>query len=360
MTTNESTLAEKNQEIASTRPPTGKDYDRALVRGALKLEASMSTHVITAGSEFSIYVIIRNPFPVPVIVYSTETHIPVELSDQIWRKMEKKRIQKERNLVLQATVPLVQISTEKFQNEGQAPIPKTPAQKFSYRLRFMLEDLGSMIQPDAGPRVAVAVSTEEQSLQSFLEPGVVNITGDFVGRDKYINYELVFGDMSPEEIQQRLFIVHEHMQGRQPIVLHSGDAVVKHFILKTTRWLTFTPIAYTFQIQVKYQVDDLIHIDTVPFNVNIRAATASSLIGAFMGSILGSIVNPKNTFTGWQHLFVTFLTAVIFAVIIVVAFARKSNVQQIVSVEDFWGGIFIGFLVGYSGETFISQVLGGK
>ncbi|NEQ77883.1 MAG: hypothetical protein F6K24_29775 [Okeania sp. SIO2D1] len=42
---------------------------------------------------------------------------------------------------------------------------------------------------------------------------------------------------------------------------------------------------------------------------------------------------------------------------IIVAFARKSNVQQVVSVKDFWGGIFTGFLVGYTGEEFVKSLL---
>ncbi len=38
--------------------------------------------------------------------------------------------------------------------------------------------------------------------------------------------------------------------------------------------------------------------------------------------------------------------------ILVVSFARKSGVQQIVSVEDFWGGLFLGFLTGFLGQKF--------
>jgi len=36
-------------------------------------------------------------------------------------------------------------------------------------------------------------------------------------------------------------------------------------------------------------------------------------------------------------------------VVVVVAFARKSSAQPLVSVEDFWGGMVIGFTVGYFG-----------
>jgi hypothetical protein len=35
----------------------------------------------------------------------------------------------------------------------------------------------------------------------------------------------------------------------------------------------------------------------------------------------------------------------------VVFLARKSDTQSMVSIEDFWGGLVIGFLVGYSGTS---------
>ncbi|NEN93685.1 MAG: hypothetical protein F6K48_34365 [Okeania sp. SIO3H1] len=41
-----------------------------------------------------------------------------------------------------------------------------------------------------------------------------------------------------------------------------------------------------------------------------------------------------------RQLLIGILRTIIFSLIVIVAFARKSNVQQVVSVEDFWGGIF--------------------
>ncbi len=66
-----------------------KDAARNL-RGALKLEASTSTPLTLAGEEISIYVVIRNPFLVPVIIQSTETHIPVSLVDELGKRRYKK------------------------------------------------------------------------------------------------------------------------------------------------------------------------------------------------------------------------------------------------------------------------------
>jgi hypothetical protein len=172
--------------------------------------------------------------------------------------------------------------------------------------------------------------------------GNINVFGNVAGIISYGNFE----NENPKELEG--------------IVLYPGDSMVKHFVLKTTRWLTFTPINHTFQIQVRYEVDEKKHIDTLPFSVNIRAPIKSSIIGSIIGSCLGYIVSERTNFNQLttQQFLVAIIRTIIFALIIIVAFARKSNVQQIVSIEDFWGGLFIGFLVGYSGDDFIKTILG--
>ena len=314
-----------------------------LMRGALKLEVSTSTPVVSAGTEFSIYVVIRNPFPVPVTILRTETHIPVELSDEISRHNRRLKAEQKRSIELDAVNHVTR--------------------RVFLRLNHMLSNMFARFRVDSGPRVAIAYSPEEQIALSAHQPfmqveskGGLNIEGDIVGGSKWM---LDFSEMTGDEIRKILWDIDAYTKGGQPpVVLLPGNSLVMHFVLKTTRWLAFTPIAHTFQIQVRYEVDGQRQVDTVPFSISIRAAMRSSLIGAIFGSVLGSLVSQKQVFTDLQSLARILLTSVIFAVIIVVAFARKSNVQQIVSVEDFWGGVFIGFLVGYSGEAFVSSILG--
>jgi hypothetical protein len=38
--------------------------------------------------------------------------------------------------------------------------------------------------------------------------------------------------------------------------------------------------------------------------------------------------------------------------------ARKAEAQSFVTVEDFWGGLLIGFLIGYSGTTIFAKITG--
>ncbi|MFZ3060041.1 MAG: hypothetical protein WA102_09930 [Candidatus Methanoperedens sp.] len=49
--------------------------------------------------------------------------------------------------------------------------------------------------------------------------------------------------------------------------------------------------------------------------------------------------------------------AIIFSMLAVIAFARKSSAQTLITIPDFWGGIFIGFLAGYSEKTFIEKYI---
>ncbi|HSF51191.1 MAG TPA: hypothetical protein VLA74_10565 [Nitrososphaeraceae archaeon] len=37
---------------------------------------------------------------------------------------------------------------------------------------------------------------------------------------------------------------------------------------------------------------------------------------------------------------------------------RKKDVQPFLTVEDFWGGLLLGFFVGYIGKSFIDRFFG--
>jgi hypothetical protein len=312
------------------------------MRGSLKLETTSATPNVLAGKDFSIYVIIRNPFPVPVTIYGAETHIPIELTDETWRKSY-----------------IEQIKIERINKIENAKILNKFVLVFFLRLYYSILNYLSIFNTGSGPRIAISITANLKEALIEREKYSVQSSHITAARDVHIGDQLSysFGDKTIEEIRQIIWEMNEHKQGRQPIVLNPGDSVVQHFILKTSKWILFAPIAHTFQIQVRYESDKLLHMDSVPFEVNIRAAIGSTLIGSIIGSILGTVVNKTNKYDSIYDVGQILLTSTIFAIIIVVAFARKNNVQQIISVEDFWGGLFLGFLVGYSGESFIDSVI---
>ena len=93
------------------------------------------------------------------------------------------------------------------------------------------------------------------------------------------------------------------------------------------------------------------------------------MFGAAAGSFLGYIV--KDIFTektlmsavtagGIGNILPSCLVLIanmILGVVSVIIFARKKDVQPILAIEDFWGGILIGFIVGYTGKIFVEKIL---
>lgn len=323
--------------------PHDKSEKGTMIRGALKIDVSTSTNLVSAGKEFSIYVVIHNPFDVPITLHRTETHIPVELSDEIAKFRRNATATKEWRDDLAKT--------------------KSIFERFKKQVRFLLESVSENRKREKAHRVAEAVGVEYERIQHKITPTTINVGGegsltierDVIGGDQW---NLDFARMSKDEIRQILWDIEQYMQGKSPVILQPGNSVVRHFVLKTTNWLLFAPLAHTFQIQVTYDVSGKYQTDTIPFSVNIQASMFSALVGSIIGSLLGSFVRTPPQSTDIFEIGRIMLTSAIFAIIIVVAFARKSNVQQIVSVEDFWGGVFIGFLTGYAGESFITSVLG--
>ncbi len=355
-----------------------KDSD---VRGSLKLEASTSKPVTSAGEEISIYVVIRNPFSVPVQIANTETHIPVDITDQLAQKKYRRKIKDSRKETLEAI------------KNSLSPRYRKRLKIFLFNFRFLIGDLCQEVLSfeifqiipifkafyfESDERVAVAVSPDEEEssggLRYFGTP-VISIAAnhgniDATFRSKVeLNIAANHGNIDLSTRDEATSILSDKPDNIpkenitpefKGITLYPGDSLVKHFVLKTRRWLFFSPVSHTFQIQVRYNIDGRYHIDTLPFSVDIRAPMKSSIIGSVIGSILGFIVNESREAANLYNrdFWLSIARTIIFSLVIIVAFARKSNVQQVVSVEDFWGGLFTGFLVGYSGDSFIKSILG--
>src|SRR5262249_49480011 len=98
-----------------------------------------------------------------------------------------------------------------------------------------------------------------------------------------------------------------------------------------------------------------------PYQLTIQAAITATMIGAVVGGAIGAVARMINEQTsssaGFRTQLASLMLAVILSAILVVSFARKSGVQQIVSVEDFWGGLFLGFLTGFLGQKFALDIM---
>jgi hypothetical protein len=132
------------------------------------------------------------------------------------------------------------------------------------------------------------------------------------------------------------------------------------------------PAKYELQLTVIYGLerpsDDVeddrnLYSNTSSFTVQVRAALWSVILGGVIGGVAGSVarsIQGAGAFKGADVK--SAIGAVVLSFILsgaaVIFSARKTETQSFVTVEDFWGGLLIGFLIGYSGTTAFAKITG--
>jgi hypothetical protein len=306
---------------APTKPRS--DAPAVPVRGSLRLSVTTSSPQVTAGTDFSIFVLIQNPFDVPITIYQVQTHIPVELIDVNGLRLHQAKRDKERQ-----------------------------QRNASVGLLGLIKD--NITDRTAHTGIAVAVGTDFNP-KDEVDRQFINMTstiGTMGDNSSMVGMQLNFPENPTSEELDRIFRrIDDYKKGLIPVTLQPGDSVVKQFVLRTRNWLFFTPLTHSFQIQVDYSSDGIDHADTVVYQQNIRAAMGAIAIGAVIGAAMGTILKSLTapTPSGLAYTLRIISASIVASVAVVIAFARKSSAQPIVSVEDFWGGALIGFSVGFFG-----------
>jgi hypothetical protein len=322
-------LGDLQRQTVAAPPPRGDASAKAgkresAIRGSLRLEVSTSTSAITSGSNFSVFVTIQNPFDVPVVVYQVQTHIPVELYDI-------------------NSLALYRAKTSGSIKGISRIIDRILRKDIERSQRGVAIAVGLEFSPEQD-RDVISMST---SLENIDAGGNVNI-GAITG--------LAFNfpeNPTPEELDRIMFRLDLIKKGVTPTTLQPGDAMIRQFVLQTRSRLFFTPLAYSFKIQVNYALDSVDHYDTISYNVNIRSSMASVSVGAIFGALIGALLKALSSTSpaigGASGVLQAATVAVLASLAVVIAFARKAATQPIVSVEDVWGGALIGFSVGFFG-----------
>jgi hypothetical protein len=163
------------------------------------------------------------------------------------------------------------------------------------------------------------------------------------------------------------------LQGSLPedAALQPGNTAVYTIIMNTKNPLLFRPSQYRLQFSVNYGFEkkpedsdewENLYTNTVATTLSIRASIYSVIIGAAGGGLFGSLArllqSPTFTIQTLPESFISLVLSLLLSVVAIIFLARKSGVQSFVSVEDFWGGLLIGFLVGYSGASFFQELTG--
>jgi hypothetical protein len=129
----------------------------------------------------------------------------------------------------------------------------------------------------------------------------------------------------------------------------------------------FRPRPDTFKIPVTVSYNDSTgktDTEITSLELSLFPSFGTMLLGTLAGSLLGTFVRnseeiPKlrfDTIALPAQIMSVFVIPLIFGLIAGRILTRKKDVQPFLTIEDFWGGIVIGFIVGYSGSQFLEQL----
>jgi hypothetical protein len=172
-----------------------------------------------------------------------------------------------------------------------------------------------------------------------------------------------------EEIKKKLtqdtlknyYIDLVQYEGKLPYEILPGESVTQNIFGRTKRSLFFRPDKYKLTlISDCSDSNGVFSSVTKTVEVEILASLITIIYGALIGGVAGTLVRifqRSSPFLDLRNLF-EIIGAAILSVLAVIALARKTGVQTLVTIQDFWGGIFVGFLVGYSGKAFFDTLMG--
>lgn len=152
--------------------------------------------------------------------------------------------------------------------------------------------------------------------------------------------------------------------GKGVQVVAPGESQGYSFKAMMPQWLFITGGQLSFQGQIMYRRNGSFHTSTFEVSIPFRPPLRSISLGALLGALLGSSAkmlkengpavfqqNPSEVITAT-------LLAIILSTVAVVYSSRRSNESQpVLTVEDVWGGMILGFLIGYLGNEFFQTIV---
>jgi hypothetical protein len=403
----------------------------AMERGLLDLSVALSTRNITAGKQFAIFVLVKNPFDKPVWVRQVHVSLPSELklagtedikrqkrnekTEDIKRQKRNEKDDNKNNFQGEKDEQIVRLETklevlnlefgkilDNINNKESLDVNtknflnsvETKVQQIQLELKNLTGGRQANIHIGDGSSIGdLKVNSNQLGDQANIHIGDGSSIGDLKVNSSQPNMNIGDGvSIGSVEIYNPNSFLNLNVQGGKVdlesslpnnVALQPGSTVVYTAILYVERSLVFTPSQYRLQFNVNYSFhrklkpisneqnetgEEGIFTNTVAYELSIRPSVSSVIIGAGIGGFTGAIarllqITPTEK---WQIFsstdIVTFLITIVVTVILsgiaVVFMVRKSEAQSFVSVEDFWGGLLIGFLVGYTGTSFFEQLTG--
>lgn len=386
--------------------------------GLLDIQVQLSIPSPTAGSEFTVYVKVTNLFDRPIYPESPQVFLPSELKPAKISLAPEESIGSMSALLNQIAdgeiPPSVQANRQGIFNK------RSPAQDIREQLQYMAQKAIELDQKideldkkhrDLQNRINDAISGKPMSERiqilkedaqvsklanedadcvrqlsemtqraTTLKTQITNLTGatavvtdsdiklsnfSFTGK-MYIQAK---GDVQLESATSTSLQALDSSSLRPGDALQPGSTAVYSMILTTKTSLLFRPVQYTLQYSLNFafsQDRKKIYTNAASQLITIRSPIVSVMLGAVLGGVAGFLATflQKNASAGgvviinWAEMLISLLVTCILSAMAVVFLVRKSDTQSLISVEDFWGGLVIGFLVGYSGNTAFESLTG--
>ncbi|MCI5127002.1 MAG: hypothetical protein D3905_01780 [Candidatus Electrothrix sp. AS4_5] len=352
-------------------------------RGLLDLSVQLSTRNITAGNEFALFVLATNPFDKPVWIREVNVSLPSELKLAHERKAQEKiKEEQERRAASSkaAEQRLTEIRTEldRLLQRLETIANKQDSEKHDNELAELYKSIKEEAENICGQGVSTIGVYDGAEIGTLKVGSNITTVGIYGGKREGISTRVGKVEVYDSEIAEGLAQARTvKLKSSLPdgVALQPGSTVVYTVVLNVKKSLIFTPTAYRLQFNVNYgftpetprtfeeatQKEDEVLTNTIAHELAIRPSVYSLIIGAMLGGFIGSSAKLLQTTPSEVNLissFVTIAVAVILSGMAIIFMARKSDAQSFVSIEDFWGGLLIGFLVGYTGTSFFESLTG--
>jgi hypothetical protein len=342
--------------------------------GLLDLSVDLSVPEVFSGSEFTVYLHVKNPFAWEVWIRSVELSLPAQLSARdhgIRGDNRKSRDPADANekLIRRSIkrrgkeIQRLQAQLIKMEHEGSKPIQR--------RLSLLDEENNADVERLRGLIGGEAsISADDNSTIRLGRAGGSKLSVSAHGSSTIVidDFRQAAGTLASERVP---------LSGSLPqgAALQPGSTDVWTIRLGSSRNPFFIPARYRLQLTVIYTkeraVDDDPNQDlaffsnTVALTIPVRTALWSVISGGALGGALGSLARSLQNVGSVDRLgeqsgaiFTALALAIVLSGAAVVFAARKSEAQSFVTVEDFWGGLVVGFLIGYSGTDAFTKVTG--
>ena len=328
--------------------------------GLLDLDVDLSVPEVYSGSEFTVYLHIKNPFGRGVWIKSVELSLPTQLSarqsaeaaDRHRSRRQRANDKLIRRMIEQRESVMRQLRNS--DNGGSSPDTQIKINQLEERNRQDVERL-------VGGATVHATEDGSIRLDRARTPHIVLVPSER-GSIRIDDYQ---GTDEPERVP----LLGSLPQGT---ALQPGCTDVWTIRLGTSRNPFFIPARHHLQFTVIYGVNPeetkgrKLYSNTTSFTIPVRAALWSVLLGGVLGGIFGSIgrsLQGSGSVSGLigHHsgaVFGALALAVILSGAAVIFGSRKADAQSFITVEDFWGGVLVGFLIGYSGTAAFTHITG--